>query len=164
MPALKEWVVRVFYKEGFVDPLGEMARRDMRDLGVFDVREVTVMPTYIIKGSISRGSVEKACRELLADPVTQSYTINTPPKLEGGWVVEVGLKPGVTDFVGESVKKGLVVIGISGVESVKTGATYLIKGAMREEELEFLCVKSIVNPLIHDFNIRGGITDARSGD
>lgn len=158
LPVLKEWVVRVFYKRGFVDPLGEMARRDMLDLGTLDVKEVSVMPTYIINGSLNRESVERACEELLADPITQSYTINTPPKLEDGWVVEVRLKPGVTDFVGESVKKGLSIIGVNGVESVKTGATYLIKGSMREEELEFLCVKTIVNPLIHDFHVRRGLS------
>ncbi len=65
------------------------------------------------------------------------------------------MKPGVTDFVGESVKKGLASIGVEGVESVKTGTTYLVKGSVNKEEIEYLCLKSIVNPLIHDFHFTG---------
>jgi phosphoribosylformylglycinamidine synthase len=155
LPLLKSWFVRVFYKKGFVDPLGQIIENDVSDLGIASVEEVRSLPKYIIKGSVEKEGVEKACKELLADPVTQSYMINGEYRLDQGWVIEVDLKPGVTDFVGESVMKGLGAIGVEGVETVKTGITYLVKGSVNKEEVEYLCLKCIVNPLIHDFHFTG---------
>lgn len=158
----KSWLIRVFYRKGFTDPLGQTIKNDIADLGITGVKNISSMPTYTIKGFIDKKSVEKACKELLADPITQSYTINSEFQSDYGWIVEAWLKPGVTDFVGESVKKGLNLIGVEGVQSVKTGTTYLIEGTISEKELEFLCLKCIINPLIHDFRFYRRITNANS--
>ncbi|MEK6976808.1 MAG: phosphoribosylformylglycinamidine synthase subunit PurS [Candidatus Hydrothermarchaeota archaeon] len=69
------WEVRISYKRGVQDSEGESALKGLKALGFGGVEEVSTAKVYLIKGNFSRGDVEEICRRLLANPVSQDYTI-----------------------------------------------------------------------------------------
>ena len=70
-----KWEVRVSYKRGVQDPEGESTLYALKMLGFKNVREVHTAKLFIIEGDCSREEVERMCRRLLANPVSQDYEI-----------------------------------------------------------------------------------------
>jgi phosphoribosylformylglycinamidine (FGAM) synthase PurS component len=68
--------------------------------------------------------------------------------------VEIWYKPGVTDAVGDSVKKGIGDLNISGVESVKTGQVYVISGKVGKKEIEKICSGLLANTIVQYYRIK----------
>ena len=150
------WVIGVTYNSQEADPIGMNRKSDLEDLGI-PVEEIKTMHVYFIQGRISEEKIEKACRELLSDNIIQKYNyINNKDSLhlleeKNAWIVQVKNKPGVTDAVGESTRKGLLVLGVKEVENVQTAFTYVIKGELTEEDVKKACEKSLANSLIQDY-------------
>ena len=149
------WVVRVSYKDERFDPLGRILKNDILDLGFSSLECIRSMPTYWIEGGASKIEIEKICKELLIDEIIQDCWVNENKEWSAGfnWIVEVSFKLGVTDPVAESVKAGIETIGIFGVENVKTGMTYLLKGDLSEGDVKIICNKCLANPIIHNYKI-----------
>lgn len=125
------WVIGVTYQSPDVDPIGLNKKVEMEDLGL-PVKQVNTMHVYYIQSNATKEQIEKACKELLADPIIQDYTYqqdtNSLQLAEtSSWLIEVKNKPGVTDAVGESTKKGLETLGLE-VDQVHTAFTYSIEG------------------------------------
>ena len=70
------------------------------------------------------------------------------------WEVEVWYKPGVTDSTGDSVKKGIKDLNVSGVEEVKTGQVYIISGKIGKAEVEKICSGLLANNVVQYYNIK----------
>ena len=70
------------------------------------------------------------------------------------WEVEVWYKPGVTDAVGDSVKKGVSDMGMSGVEEVKTGQVYILKGKLSKKDVERICSGLLANGVVQYYKIK----------
>ncbi len=69
------WEVRIAYKPGVQDAEGESTLRGLHALGFDKVEEVKTAKVFVIKGDYTREEVEEMCRRLLANPVSQDYTI-----------------------------------------------------------------------------------------
>lgn len=69
------WEVRIAYKPGVQDAEGESTLRGLHALGFNKVKDVKTAKVFIIKGDYTREEVEEMCRRLLANPVSQDYTI-----------------------------------------------------------------------------------------
>lgn len=69
------WEVRISYKPGVQDAEGESTLQGLRALGFDRVEEVRTAKVFMIKGEYSRVEVEEMCRRLLANPVSQDYSI-----------------------------------------------------------------------------------------
>ncbi len=69
------WEVRIGYKPGVQDTEGESTLRGLKTLGFEKVKTVHASKVYRIEGDYSKGEVEEMCRRLLANPVSQNYTI-----------------------------------------------------------------------------------------
>jgi phosphoribosylformylglycinamidine (FGAM) synthase PurS component len=154
------WVIGVGYKEDVKDPLGINTKRDIEDLRISNVKDVKTLQTYVLEGDLTKEEVEKACKELFVDRVTQYFNFSTFRE-DGShvkdivnfrkvWVVEVMFKPGVMDAVGISSERALKTIGIRNV-SVKTGTTFVISGELSKEQLEMISRKCLANGLIQNF-------------
>ncbi|MDI6815127.1 MAG: phosphoribosylformylglycinamidine synthase subunit PurS, partial [Dehalococcoidales bacterium] len=63
-------------------------------------------------------------------------------------IVEVAYNAGVTDPVEDTVRKALQDLGVGGVRAVKTAKRYLIEGQLDEHQLEVICCRLLVNPII----------------
>jgi len=62
--------------------------------------------------------------------------------------VEVAYNAGVTDPVEETVLKAIKDLGIENVRAVKTAKRYLLEGKLDEPELDIICRRLLVNPII----------------
>jgi phosphoribosylformylglycinamidine synthase len=69
------WEIRIAYKPGVQDAEGESTLRGLHALGFDRVEEVRTAKVFVIKGDYTREKVEEMCRRLLANPVSQDYTI-----------------------------------------------------------------------------------------
>jgi len=142
--------VEVSVKPGFPDPRGEALQRDIHDLGIVTADRVRVSDIYLLEGALNPKEVELICRELLADPVAEEYSIGKAPLVasEDAHAVEVAYNPGVMDPVEESVSKGILDLGITTVESVKTAKRYYLWGELSSSDIDLISSKLLVNSVI----------------
>lgn len=144
------WRVEVSGRDGAKDP---GIKKDIEDLGIKGVDSVEVAQVYIIEGDIGQQEIRRISSELLADPVTQRFSSSRGP-LNGRdrsarhAVIEVTYNAGVMDPVEESVRKGILDLGIGGVETVKTARKYIISGKASGKDLKTISEKLLFNKVI----------------
>ena len=157
-----KWKIEVSYKPETPDAIGQGILQDIADLGLTGVESVHTVQIYWIEGDINSHAIERVGAELLADPVTQNYVYSrsdnhTPRQGDSSvWTIEVQLKPGVTDAVGDSVLKGLRDMGIPDVQTAQTGQKYRIHGDLDQPKLEMIAQQLLANDVIQIFEIWRG--------
>jgi phosphoribosylformylglycinamidine synthase len=139
--------IEVSVKEGFADPGSEGLHKDISDLGITSVKKVQVKDIYLLEGNIDKTGLERICRELLTDPITQDYKTAAAAHPADARVIEVAYNPGVMDPVEESVKKGIRDLGLE-AEAVRTTKQYLLWGELPEEAITTICDKLLVNSVV----------------
>ncbi len=145
------WKIEIRDLPGIFDAVGQGIKKDIFDLGITGVRDVSFVQVFTLEGSLSEEQVRKICEELLVDPIAQSYKIvseGRSVKASGERIVEVAYNPGVMDPVEESTLKGIRDLGVSGVTAVKTAKKYLIKGRLTDPQLKTVSEKLLYNKLI----------------
>ncbi|MCJ7764014.1 MAG: phosphoribosylformylglycinamidine synthase subunit PurS, partial [Dehalococcoidales bacterium] len=143
--------VEVYIKENLPDARGQGLVRDIYDLGISDVTDVRVMDVYWLDARLKADELELVCHNLLADPVTQDYRSDPDSHDKSGdglYSVEVACNAGVTDPAEETAMKAALDLGIDGIRAIKTARCYLIKGKLDENQLETICNRLLVNPII----------------
>jgi phosphoribosylformylglycinamidine synthase len=139
---------------------------DARSLGITGLRDVRFQTLYFIRGNLQPSQLDLLCTSLLADPVIETATWQYiagpsphPTPRGDGWVVEVGLHPGVTDPVAHQVVKVAGEIwDITDIE-VATGQRYELIGDLREADVHLLAQKLLSNPTIQHYYL-GEMTPA----
>ena len=133
--------------------IGESIRKDIADLTNGGVKSVKFLQIYKISGKPAKNRVDFICRNILIDPVTQYASIRKSLKKDNYHAIEVWYKKGVTDSVGESVKKAIEDIGIENIESVSTGKKYILEGALDKDILKEIATKLLANSVVEDYYI-----------
>ena len=157
-----KWKIEVSYKPETPDAIGQGILQDIIDLGLDGVKSVHTVQIYWIEGDINSHTIERIGAELLADPVTQNYVYShsdnhTPRQSDSSvWTIEVWLKPGVTDAVGDSVLKGLHDMEVPDVQTAQTGQKYRIHGDLDQPKLEMIAQQLLANDVIQIFEIWRG--------
>ena len=149
---MKNWKVEVSYKPEVPDTVGHGILEDITDLGISGVNSVRTATVYWIEGSLDAQAIDRIGAELLADPITQTYTFATQNDAATDWTLEVQFKPGVTDAVGDSTVKGINDLGITGVTTVRTGHKYWLTGHLNAEVLETIAQRLLMNDVIQTFS------------
>ncbi|MFC1955466.1 phosphoribosylformylglycinamidine synthase subunit PurL [Chloroflexota bacterium] len=145
--------VEVRLKSHLPDARGQGLVKDICDLGITTVSEVRVADVYWLDADLIPDELDLICGHLLADPVTQDYFHSQNFQVEGEIgadfrTVEIAYNAGVTDPVEDSVMKAIRDLGISVVRRVKTSKQYLIKGQLDDNQLETICGKLLLNPIV----------------
>jgi phosphoribosylformylglycinamidine synthase II len=140
--------IEVLVRDGFTDPRAEALQKDIHDLGIRTVKRVRVSDIYLLEGKLNEVELEKICRELLTDPVVEEFSYQETPYPDDAHLIEVAYNPGVMDPVEESVKKGIVDLGIASVEAVRTAKRYLLWGELTGDALQSICDKLLVNSVV----------------
>ncbi|MFH1199082.1 MAG: phosphoribosylformylglycinamidine synthase subunit PurL [Candidatus Omnitrophota bacterium] len=143
--------IEVKDKTGIFDAVGEGVKKDILDLGIKTVREVSFVQVYIVEGDLSEVQIKKISEELLVDPISQNYFLETTdhrPQTTDQFVIEVAYNPGVMDPVEESTIKGIRDLGVESVISVKTAKKYILTGKLSETQLKTISEKLLYNKLI----------------
>lgn len=149
---MKNWKVEVYYKPEVPDTVGQGILEDIADLGISGVDSVRTATVYWIEGSLDIQAIDRIGSELLADPITQTYTYANEDNAAKDWTIEVQFKPGVTDAVGDSTVKGIQDLGITGVTSVRTGHKYWLAGDLNAEAVETIAHQLLMNDVIQTFS------------
>jgi len=146
--------VEVRLKPHLPDARGLGLVKDIHDLGITVVSNVRVVDIYWLDADLTSDKLELVCHRLLADPITQDYQYSAPPTAIKGEVdkqshtVEVAYNAGVTDPVEDTVLKAVQDLGVAGIRGVKTAKRYLIQGRLDAQQLETICSRLLVNPII----------------
>jgi phosphoribosylformylglycinamidine synthase len=150
--------IEVFTKDGFRDPHGEHVRHDIAELELGRVKKVVASALYLIEGELAEKDVRRIATELLIDPITQDFTVETVPAAitvhgAGKHAIEVWFKHGVTDTVAESVTKAIADLGIIARLTVKTGSKFTLLGEISIKAVEQVARRLLANPIIQEFKV-----------
>ncbi|MBM3213930.1 hypothetical protein FJZ36_03325 [Candidatus Poribacteria bacterium] len=155
---MQRWVVEVFVREGLADAASRQVEHDIADLGIADGVHARCASAYWVEGGAQEADVEAMAFRLLADRIAEEAVVRiddgmlqVPAGMD--WAIEVRLKPGVTDAVGESALKGARDIGIPGVERVATGRRVYLSGPLGRTDVERICSRLLVNSVIQAYTI-----------
>src|SRR5688500_2946736 len=100
-------IYRIDVRAAAADPLGQGVRQQIIEFGA-DVGAVTTSRVFLIDTDAPREQMERAARELLADPVVERANLHDT-KAHGfsrgtASRIEIHLKPGVMDPVAASTQ------------------------------------------------------------
>lgn len=113
------------------DPRAAGYLADAHALGFADLKRLECHDLYFIEGQLSEEEMQQLALKLLSDPVTQSATWVTlpaaprPPETDSV-MVEVALRPGVTDPVAHEIVRAAHELGFAGVQRAATGLRFLL--------------------------------------
>lgn len=114
---------------------------------------------YRIEGPLTKDTMKTIAENLLTDPVVESYVFykddgsrNAPMKTKGAHI-DVWLKAGVTDPVGETVEKGIRDLGLAGAFKAFSAVRYCFPKFGDTERLKDFAVQHLANELIHDIHL-----------
>ncbi|MBI4615878.1 MAG: phosphoribosylformylglycinamidine synthase subunit PurL [Planctomycetes bacterium] len=105
--------VEVSRRKGFPDPLGARAESALKDAGE-RVQSARFVQVYLFEGDLAPDAGETLARELLADPVTEVYSVGKPlaPLGEGARTLTIARRPGVMDPAENSLAHALALLGL----------------------------------------------------
>ena len=139
--------IEVAFREGIRDPQAERVEELARALGIAaGVRSVTV---YAINAELSGAQLTRIAEELLADKVTQRYSVDAPLSAAYDILVERGYLPGVTDNLGRTAGRqvGLLFSELP----VHSSTQFLLKGASVADAQRL--AGRLANPLVERVTI-----------
>jgi phosphoribosylformylglycinamidine (FGAM) synthase PurS component len=141
------------FKPGVTDPVGQGLKNDIAHLGLGKVKQVASAQLYKVNGTLSAEEKGRIANDLLCDPILNESREEASAHKDKSMVIDIWYKGGVTDVVGDSVRKGIEDLGIKGVKDVRTGMRYHLQGVARREAAEKIALALLVNPLVHDLTI-----------
>jgi len=150
------WKIEIVLRHHASDAAGTKLRNDILSLGFRGVDRVRVGKLYFLEGTVDSSVVDRLCKSLLCDPITEDYSIHSfqesyssvDHEETGVWHISVVYNPGVMDPVEASVLKALSDLGIKHRISAQTGSKYSIYGNLSREEIEVVSKRLLFNPLI----------------
>jgi phosphoribosylformylglycinamidine synthase len=148
--------IEVRLKKGLVDPQGQSVLAQIRELGISSVQNVSTCRLFFLAGSLSADQAGRAARELLADPVIETFCLSSldgRADAAGGAVIEVHLKPGVMDPVAESTERAIRDMGLE-LTAVSTARRYELHGKISAQQSETIARRLLANAVIEDVHFR----------
>lgn len=148
--------IEVGFKRTQRDAHGERMRaRSLSDLGI-ELALVRTIEVFTLDMDLSAEELEQLAAGPFSDPIIQVWSINAPLAEGFDWLVEVGLRPGVTDNVGRTaLEAAMLRLGRSARadEKIYASRQYLFSGALKREEVERIANGLLANDLIQSCSI-----------
>jgi phosphoribosylformylglycinamidine synthase len=138
------------------DPRSAGMLSDARALGYDNLQRIECQDLYFIEGQLSQEEMQQLALKLLSDPVTQTISWDenpnlTPPAADSV-ILEVSLRPGVTDPVAAEIVRAAHEIGLNGVHRAATGSRFQVTG-LNVEQVEQLAKTLLANPVIQHWKL-----------
>jgi phosphoribosylformylglycinamidine (FGAM) synthase-like enzyme/phosphoribosylformylglycinamidine (FGAM) synthase PurS component len=113
------------------DPRNGGYLNDAHVLGFKHLQSIQVQDLYFIEGQLSQEDLQQLALKLLSDPVTQVASwMELPAPLstseDDSVIVEVALRPGVTDPVAEQLVRAAHELNLDGVHRTATGQRFTL--------------------------------------
>jgi len=150
-------IIEVCNKKGVPDVFGQDVKKNIKEMGISGVENVFTSEIYRFESSSGYDKLRYIAENILVDAVIQEYFLDKTRKIEGKgkFVIDVFYKNGVTDSVADTVKTAVKDAGIKTDMAVSTGKRYYLNGNLTEKDVETVCMKILVNPLIQNYSITG---------
>ncbi|MCS6848855.1 MAG: phosphoribosylformylglycinamidine synthase subunit PurL [Anaerolineae bacterium] len=145
--------IEVRAKPGFNDARCAAIAADIQTLGISAPVAVEIADLYFLGGALDDSDASRIAEQLLCDPVTQTYAPGASPQPAGAHIVEVVLRPGVTDAVADELVRAARELGVNGIERAATGARYTLHGALDAEQVTRIARRLLANEVIQTFSI-----------
>ena len=148
--------LEVGFKKGERDVLGENLKREIREVLGLPVLDVKTSDVYTIGENLRNEELSLLAKSLFCDPVVQDVSIGRQLRRDYDWMIEIGLKPGVTDNVGKTAKIGIEEILKRKLKAkVYTSKRYFIYGKrLKRKDVERIA-RHLANDLIQRWLILG---------
>jgi phosphoribosylformylglycinamidine synthase subunit PurSL len=150
--------IELSQKQDYHDAEGRAILGGARDLGIQGLSAVYAFRVYYFLGTLAPADQRLIAGKLLADAVTDDYSINGSLARGQGsdiWSVEVTFNRGVTDMAAETAAKGAADLGIRGVEAVKTARRYELIGVLAAADKELIGQKLLMNKVVEHLLVPG---------
>lgn len=151
--------IEVGYKASVRDSLGEkILKRFIRETGT-EIDRVRTVEVYTFDMALSPEEIEKLARGPFSDPVIQNYAVDRPLYADFDWLVEIGLKPGVTDNTGRTALEAVCCcLGRPQQKGDKVYASrqYVFYGKADQQTIEGFIKNTLANELINRFDVMAG--------
>ncbi len=128
-------------------------------LGVDTLRNCRKSQIYFLTShsgeTFSTERIDRLCAFLLADPVTETALVIDLSRDEpaaDGHVIEVALRPGVTDMAARELERGAAELGIRGIEAA-TATRYELLGDLSTHDLHRLAQGLFCNDTIEQYSL-----------
>jgi phosphoribosylformylglycinamidine synthase II len=113
------------------DPRNGGYLNDAHVLGFKHLQSIQVQDLYFIEGQLSQEDLQQLALKLLSDPVTQVASwMELPAPLstseDDSVIVEVALRPGVTDPVAEQLVRAAHELNLDGIHRAATGQRFTL--------------------------------------
>ncbi len=143
--------IELAIKPEFNDMAAQHVLSGAKDLDIHSIEKVYAFNITYLLGDITDDEKKHIAEHLLADKVTQDYSIDKSIDRVGGkdhWSVEVTFNRGVTDMVAATALKGIHDLGIDSVTEAKTSRRYDIVGHLSDAEKQIIVEKLLMNKVI----------------
>lgn len=160
-------VWRIEVRKRTADPEAARVEAEANELGLRGIGPVRIGRTCYLEGELSRAQAEAVARELLTDPVCETFTLSgggagAGQGAESGRGLEVLYNPGVMDPSVAAIERALADMGLTGC-GVSTGKAFRFGRRLDEGERNLLVRGVLANPLIqHVVEPGSGLPRARS--
>lgn len=148
--------IEVGLKPGIKDALGEKIKRRIQNDLHIAVDMVRIIDVFIIDIRLSAAELAAVAAGPFSDPIIQHYAINHPLATGFDWLIEVGLRPGVTDNVGRTALEALSLMlnrMPAPDEKVYSARQYLLQGTIDRIAVEKIARDLLANELIQRYEI-----------
>jgi phosphoribosylformylglycinamidine synthase subunit PurSL len=146
------WEIAIEPSEG-TDREGARVLNEATSIGLGSIRSVESGRSFLVESDVAPNELQRLASAALADPVVERFTVRRLPAADGEQngrkVLNVLLKPGVTDNVGLSTRDALRAAGLD-VSAVGIVRTYRINGDAAAADLERLRAKVLANDAIEE--------------
>ena len=143
------------------DPRSTRFLSDALALGFHNLKRIECQDLYFIESQLSQEGLQQLALELLSDLVTQTVSWDDLPassikQIPDSVILEVSLRPGVTDPVAEQLVRAAHELGLDSVHRAATGQRFIFDG-LNVEETQLLAKQLLANNVIQHWTI-GEIT------
>jgi len=161
-------IYRFVVRSGQSDPRSAGCFNDLQALGFNNLQRIECQDLYFLEGQLQQDELQRLALDLLSDPVVQTATWNILPApaldlAEDETLIEVALRPGVTDPVSGQIVRAAHQLGLEGVHRAATGTRYLLKfqssmgnpsgGEYQRSQAEQIARQLLANPVIHHWRL-----------
>jgi phosphoribosylformylglycinamidine synthase len=149
--------IEVGFKGGIKDASGGKLRKKVIEELAIPVESARTVEVYSIDAALTSAQFDLLAINLFCDPVTQEFAVDAPLARNFDWLIELGLKPGVTDNVAKTAKEaieGILKIKLAEGEAVYTSRQYLISGkSLIRANIEKIASGMLANDLVQRWSI-----------
>ena len=114
-------------------------------LGVAGLRGCRRWAVYYLDGHLDPDDVDRLCREVLVDPMTDAVVVGPP--LASAQVVEVAPIAGVTDPAARELERAAATLGLGPLRAA-TARRYELSGDLDDADVAVLTRRLLANPTI----------------